>query len=256
MFSLFLSLQVFAQAPLEPSEKNIHNQQNWFTYFGQYKLGEKWGIHADVQFRMDEDVKFAKQNLLRAGLIRYLNPQLNLTAGYAYINSHNAGLNAYATEHRIWEQVIFNHRPANLNMTHRLRLEHRFVEQLRLHMDGSVSPGSTKYGNRIRYFNRTILDLTRKPEAKNVVYFALQDEIFLNVAAPALNSNVFDQNRFLAAVGVFHDKKTRLELGYMNQFLTPYRQANAMNHILHVSVLQTLDFSGNKPKTPVQETIN
>ena len=132
-FGLFLVSPIFAQvATTKPgiSTKTVHNQQNWFTYFGQYKLSEKWGIHADVQFRMDENVQFAKQNLVRAGLIRYLNPNLNLTTGYAYINSQNAGLNAYATEHRLWEQLIFTHRPASLHMTHRLRLEQRYSEKL------------------------------------------------------------------------------------------------------------------------------
>ena len=87
-------------------------------------------------------------------------------------------------------------------------------------------------------------------------YIALQDEVFMNFASPDINTNFFDQNRFLAAIGIFHDKKTRLELGYMNQFLNPYRQTKLMNHIFHVSVLQTLNLGGNKPKTPVQETTN
>jgi hypothetical protein len=247
--SLFLSLQASGQIfhdPKHTSNKTQHNYQNWFTYFGQYKLNPHWGVHTDVQFRMDENVRFAKQSLLRAGLIRYLKPNLNLTAGYAYINSYNSSLNAYATENRIWEQLFYSHPLSSLNMAHRFRVEHRWVEQLRLDIEGKAVPGTSKYGNRIRYFNRTTLDLTKKPEAKNKLYVALQDEVFVNVAAPALNSNLFDQNRFLVALGVYHEKKTRLELGYMNQLLNPYKQPKIMNHILQVSVLQTLDFSSNE----------
>ena len=261
--ALMLSSKIFAQVPLpQPApDKTVQNHQNWFTYFGQYKLSKNWGIHTDVQFRMDEKVQSAKQNLVRAGLIRYLAPSLNLTAGYAYINTQgtlqnlSGTFNFYATEHRIWEQFIYNHKPANLNLTHRFRLEQRFVEKFRnAPHDGIKS--EYVYGNRVRYFNRTIFDLTKSPEAQNVFYFALQDEVFLNVASPDINKNTLDQNRFLAAIGVFHDKKTRLELGYMNQLSNPQNGPNVMNHIFHVSVLQTLDFSSNKMKTPVQETVN
>ncbi|HSI91097.1 MAG TPA: DUF2490 domain-containing protein [Adhaeribacter sp.] len=253
-FSLLLSSQLFAQAPLPAeTEKTVQNHQNWFTYFGQFKLSENLGIHTDVQFRKDEKVQFTKQNLLRAGLIKYFNPNLNFTAGYAYINSQNVGLNDYATEHRIWEQLIYAHKPANLNMTHRFRLEQRFVERLFISGDGSIK-SNYDYGNRFRYFNRTIFDLTRNTEAQNVFYVALQDEIFLNFASPDINKNTFDQNRFLVAFGVFHDKKTRLELGYMNQFINPYKRANTMNHIFHVSVLQTLNFMAPpKPDPAITE---
>ncbi len=246
IFSIFLSTQLFAQTI--PSEKTVQNHQNWFTYFGQYKLSEKWGIHTDVQFRMDDAVKFSRQNLLRAGLIHYINPKLNFTTGYAYINSLQGAVPnrltptpRYTTEHRIWEQLIYAHRPANLNMTHRFRLEQRFAEILRIAPDDR-NFSEYVYGNRFRYFNRTIFDLTKNPEKENVFYIALQDEVFMNVASPDINKNIFDQNRFLAAIGVFHDKKTRLELGYMNQLINPQAGPNVMNHIFHVSVLQTLDF--------------
>jgi len=248
IFALFLSFQAFAQAVQPASGKTIQNHQNWFTYFGQFKLSDNWGIHTDVQFRMDEDVKFAKQNLLRAGLIRYFNPNLNFTTGYAYINSQGAlptwggTLNYYATEHRIFEQLIYAHKPANLSMTHRFRVEQRFLEKFRIAPNDGIETDHV-YGNRFRYFNRTILNLTRSAEAKNPFYVALQDEVFMNFASPDINQNFFDQNRFLVALGVFHDKKTRLELGYMNQLTNPQTGPNVMNHIVHVSVLQTLDFS-------------
>src|SRR5687768_1283515 len=160
LFSLLFSFQLFAQSvPAETgSNKMQHNHQNWFTYFGQYKLSDKWGIHADVQFRMDEKVQAAKQNLLRAGLIRYLNTNLNFTAGYAYINSQatflsrGATINYYSTEHRIWKQFIYNHKPANHNMTHRFRLEQRFVKKLGIGPDDRIASNYV-FGNRVRYFN-------------------------------------------------------------------------------------------------------
>ena len=240
LFCALIFTQTFAQAP---SNKTIQNHQNWFTYFGQYKFNSNWGAFADAQFRMDEDVKFAKQNVLRTGLYRNLNPKWQLAAGYAYVTTHNPTLNAYATEQRITEQVIYAHKLGKLNMSHRLRLEQRFVERLSLGEDGTQVIGTTNYGNRIRYSYRTVFDLTKDPDKLNVFYVALQDEIFLNVASPEINKNFIDQNRFLLAFGINHDKKHRLELGYMNQLLHPYNKAKTMNHILQISVQQTIDFS-------------
>lgn len=243
IFSIFLSTRLLAQATVTSTDKTIQNHQNWFVYAGQYKLNEKWGIHLDVQFRMDENIKFAKQNLIRPGLIYNLDPNSNVAAGYAYINTQNSTLNAYATEHRIWEQFIYGHKLGSLPLSHRFRVEQRFVEKLKAGETGGVVSEGYHYGNRLRYLNRTIYNITQKPEVRDVFYLALQDEVFLNVASPDINKNFFDQNRFMIGFGVFHDKKTRLELGYLNQFLNPNSGPNVMNHILQVSVQQNLDFS-------------
>src|SRR6476660_1559116 len=139
LFSVLLSSQIFAQAVVTPEpEKTKHSYQNWFVYIGQYKLSPKWGIHLDVQFRMDENVKFARQNLIRPGLIYYLNPNANVAAGYAYVNTYNSKLNAYATEHRIWEQFNYNHKLGALAMAHRVRVEQRFVEKIKAGENGGV----------------------------------------------------------------------------------------------------------------------
>lgn len=245
VFSFLFTSQLFAQALTATSDKTLQNYQNWFVYVGQYKFSPKWGMHLDVQFRMDEEVKFAKQNLIRPGIIHYLNPKANVAAGYALIRTHNAILNAYATEHRIWEQFSYGHKLAGTSMSHRVRVEQRFVEKLMAGKSETVSNGYF-YGNRLRYMNRTVFDITKKEEARDIFYIALQDEVFANVAASDINKNFFDQNRLFVGLGIFHEKKTRLEIGYLNQYLNPNSGPNLMNHILQVSVQQNLDFSAQQ----------
>jgi len=246
IFSLFFSSQLLAQTTVTPSDKTIQKRLNWLTYVGHYKLSKNWGIQADVQFRMDEQLKFAYQSVYRAGVIRYIKPDLITVAGYGYITTQNATLNAYSKEHRIWEQVGYNHKPAGLNMTHRLRVEHRFVEKILAGNNGKVLSDGYRYGTRPRYLNRITFNITKKPEAKNVFYFAVQDEIFVNVGSNDINKNFFDQNRFLLTFGLFKDKHTRLELGYLNQLTNPQIGPNVMSHIVNVAVLQTLDFSSGE----------
>lgn len=213
------------------------NYNNWFTYFAQYKLHQNWAVHLDLQFRADDKVQRINQSLLRAGVQYLIRPDLNATLGYAYINTFSEGASAYFTEHRIWQQLLYNQAFGKMNMTHRLRLEQRWVE-----IAGS-EPDEYHSGHRLRYFNRTIFPLHRKERPKAAPYFALQNEIFFNFASPDINRNVPDQNRLLLAVGILHQKQTRLEIGYMNQWLNPASGDNTTKHILHFSVLQVLDFS-------------
>ncbi|MBL7793639.1 MAG: DUF2490 domain-containing protein [Saprospiraceae bacterium] len=212
-----------------------HNFNNWAFYLGQYKLSDKWGIHLDIQYRTDERIARANQNLLRAGLQYYFKPTRHLTVGYAYINTYNAGIEDYLHEDRIWQQFIDVWAKAQVNMTHRYRLEQRFVEK---------SDGSNVFGHRFRYFNRTLFELTKDQEKKHPFYLALQDELFFNFFSPDINGQLIDQNRFYIGLGIFQQRLNRLEIGYMNQWINPARGGDVMNHILQLSLLHTLGVRG------------
>lgn len=214
------------------------NFNNWFTYFAQYKFSPRWAMHADIQFRTDNEVAFTRQSLLRAGAQYFFRPDLNVTLGYAYVNTFSNNIIGSFKEHRIWQQLLYNQMLGKTNMTHRVRLEQRFVENL------ASESGDYFNGHRLRYFNRTIFPLGKKQRPKAAPYLALQEEVFLNFASDDINKNFFDQNRLLVAFGILHEKHTRLEIGYMNQLVNPAVGQNVTNHILQLSVLQVLDFSG------------
>jgi hypothetical protein len=228
----------FAQNLAAQMPASVSNYNNWFTYFAQYKFGPRWAMHLDAQFRADDQVQRINQSLLRAGAQYFFKPNLNVTLGYAYVNTYTANAFDYFTEHRIWEQLIYSQNFGKTNMTHRLRLEQRFVENLASEL------GEYFKGHRLRYFNRTIFPLGKKQPPKAAPYLALQNEVFVNFASDDINKNFFDQNRLLVALGILHQKHTRLEIGYMNQFINPASGENVTNHILHFSVLQVLDFGG------------
>lgn len=231
---LCMTAPVWAQVP----QQYMH----WYTYFGNFRIHEKWAIHFDGQARIDEGLGQARQILLRPGLQYVFNPKMNLTLGYAYISSYVPALDAFAPEHRIWEQFIYRHRNDRYDMTHRFRLEQRFVAAKRRNGDGVVETADWQYGNRIRYFNRTLFPLKAKLTSELPFYLAAQNEVFINFANQQINPNAFDQNRLLLAIGVVHKNRTRYEIGYMNQFLNAFNANRRMNHILHFSVLQNLDF--------------
>lgn len=220
------------------AQKVDQNYTDWFTYFGQYKLPARMGIHVDAQFRTDGKVQRVNQSLLRVGVQYYLAPATTLTLGYARVSTFNTRFEAYFLEHRLWQQYLHQHRLGSaISMTHRFRLEQRRVERL------SGADPDWVTGHRVRYFNRTVFQLTDRTDARFRPYFAAQNEFFINIESPNINRNVFDQNRLLLALGFLHNNHTRFEIGYLHQYVNPPANPDVVNHVLHFSILQFLDFS-------------
>ena len=126
-------------------------------------------------------------------------------------------------------------------MTHRFRLEQRWVEQLGL-VDDEVVNLATNYQNRLRYLNRNLFQILPLHKNESEIYGILQSEVFLNLGNNKVNSKFFDQNRFLVGLGLNFENKTRFELGYLNHFITSSSSNNLMRHTVSVSLLHNLNF--------------
>ena len=211
--------------------------QNWYTYFGTMKINSKWAVPFDVQLRIRDGISNKGQLLMRGGLQYSLSKQDQVLLGYAYVPTYSGVSNTWLPEQRIFEQYI--HKGKKIDMTHRVRLEQRWVAQPSK-PGSSHAIGDWRYGNRVRYFNRTQLPVKHKKEA-TPFYVALQDEIFLNLWGNDISNLLFDQNRFLAAFGYQFNSKLKADIGYMNQLVQVTSGAKTMNHILHFSVFQTID---------------
>jgi hypothetical protein len=223
------------------SQKTTQNQRDWFAYIGQYKVSEKWGVQLEAQFRMDNGLEQNLQNLFRVGGIYYLSQNKNIIGGYALITTFSPSLNQFFKENRAWEQFQINKKWQNNknSITHRFRLEQRWVEKLTA--DVSLK-NTTNYQNRFRYLNRNLFHLFYLNSENEEIYAVIQDEIFLNIGDNKINSKFIDQNRFLIGAGFNYNNSTRLELGFMNQFVTSSNGSNAMNHTVSFTLFQNLDF--------------
>ncbi|RAJ75608.1 uncharacterized protein DUF2490 [Chitinophaga dinghuensis] len=211
--------------------------QNWYTYFGTAKINNKWAIPFDVQLRLRDGFSNKGQLLMRGGLQYSLNKQNHVLLGYAYVPTYSNAADTWLPEHRIFQQYI--HKSKKVDMTHRFRLEQRWVGQP--NPDGPHKPvNDWKYGNRTRYFNRTQLPIKYKKEPTSF-YVALQDEIFLNLWGNQISNLLFDQNRFLVAGGYQIKSNLKVDIGYMNQLVQVTSGAKTMNHILHFGVFHNFD---------------
>jgi len=231
LFTLCFILPVFS----------LHAQTQftgWVASFNSFKTGKRTSIHADVQLRSTDNLAQVQTLLLRGGLNVHINKKLIVTAGYAFIHNYRklGEVTGYAPEHRIWEQLIYNHSIKTMLLTHRVRIEQRFISKI-IVVNNKLETDGYATANRFRYFMRTVLPFKKPASAfSNGMFAALQDEVFLNFAdKSAVNGKAFDQNRFYLAIGYRFNKTFDLEAGYMNQYINGRGNATTNNHIIQLA---------------------
>lgn len=183
------------------------NLGNWLIYIGNKKIDSKWNLHHEVQYRNYNAIGDLEQLLLRTGVGYAVADRANLLLGYGYILSQNytgtIDEKVSIGEHRIFQQFITKNNANKLSFQHRYRFEQRFVEDQDMKL-------------RFRYFLGLNYPLaTIDDESGKALYLSAYNEIFLNSRA-----NVFDRNRLYGGLGYKLSPKIKMELGYMNQFLS------------------------------------
>ena len=176
---------------------------NWLVYIGSKKLNSKWNLHNEIQYRNYNAVGDLEQLLLRTGIGYNLTENNNnLLLGYGYIASENYVGNTddkiMVNEHRIFQQFTSKDQLGILSLTHRYRVEQRFVEK--------------DFKMRFRYFLAANIPLINTENGGSKLYISAYNEVFLNA-----KSNVFDRNRVYGGFGFQLNRQIRMEAGYMNQ---------------------------------------
>lgn len=196
LFLLFLTANVNAQ----DSEVG-----NWFLYFGNQKINNRFNWHNEVQYRNYNFIGDLEQLLIRTGLGYNLSENNNnVLLGYAYIHSEpyvqGTDDKLKTDEHRIFEQFITKQKFGRVNFQHRYRFEQRFIED--------------DFKMRLRYFLSLNVPLNKKVLEKNAVYTSAYNEIFINT-----EGNYFDRDRIYGGVGYCLSESFKVEAGVMTQIL-------------------------------------
>ena len=155
----------------------------WVASFNTFKTGKKTSIHTDVQWRSSDELKHTQTLLLRSGLNIHLTKQLTVTGGYAFIHNRRVitNVSGYAPEHRSWEQLLYNHKLKSIFVSHRFRLEQRFISKSTVQNNELKNDGSV-YANRFRYFTRNVLPFQQQKTFTKGMFAALQNEVFAILA--------------------------------------------------------------------------
>jgi hypothetical protein len=166
------------------------------------KINNKWLLQSDVQYRLNQTPEQKSQLLLRAGLgYNLTEANNNILLGIAYIESNllEGDVTMPSTnEKRIYQQYLYKQKRNNLFITHRVRMEERFL--------------ADDFGLRSRYFLSLQKPLNGKLLNRRSIYASCFNELFLDI-----KNQKFDRNRFYAGIGFGVSNDIRLETGYLIQ---------------------------------------
>lgn len=179
---------------------------NWLIYIGSKKLNEKFNLHHEVQYRNYNAIGDLEQLLLRTGIGYNLTEgNNNLLLGYGYIGSENydaLGEKFRVNEHRIYQQFVTKQSAGRFFWGHRYRFEQRFIED--------------NFKMRLRYFLNLRVPLNKTTLDPGAVYVSSYTELFMDVE----KETAFDRNRLYGGLGYQINPKLKMEMGYMNQFMS------------------------------------
>ncbi len=226
-----------------------HNNINWISYTGLFKINQRVSLHTEYQWRSVNGIKNTQQGLIRTGLNFTLNKDINLNAGYAFVETFPYGdyPNLYNfPEHRIYEQALIKNNIGILGLTHRLTLEQRFVGKI--NYINSKKTIDYVFLNRFRYRIRSELGINHKElSQKNTWSIALQDELFIGWGKN-IGTNIFDQNRIAILLGYRINPMIKIEAGYINQTIQQPKRVNnwavfQYNNGIAVNAIIAIDFT-------------
>ncbi len=186
----------------------------------------KYKLFAQGRFG-DNSTRFT-QALIRPGLGYAINEKVTAWLGYDWVpTSRPLALKHPFNDHRIWQQLSLRDNYSFGTVISRTRLEQRFFD----------IPGSSDVAYRYRQMFKL---LTPMHFVSPKVSFVIWNEIFvdLNSMDAGIRSGL-NQNWAFAGIGYRLNKKTTIEMGYLNQFINRSKspRPDQMNHVLSVTML-------------------
>lgn len=177
---------------------------NWFMYFGNQKINDKWSFWNEVQYRNYNFAGDLEQLLLRTAIGYNLTENNNtIYLGYGFIRSepYIAGTNnkRVVNEHRIYQQFMTKQSIGRISLTHRYRFEQRFIGEI--------------FKLRLRYFLSAQIPLNNASLIPKTFYLSAYNELFAQVKSP-----IFDRDRFYGGLGYVINPSLRLEIGFLQQY--------------------------------------
>lgn len=190
----------------------IHDSQLWGQWVALLPVAEAWTVHAEAQFRWNDDLGNHDQDIFRGAVGRRVSPRVTLWGGYAYNPRWTGGVRF--DERRTWEQASVTLPTAGKwAPSLRIRQEQRYLAEW----------GDTSH--RLRLLGRFVRPIGGSPWS-----VALWDEYMVTLdhteGGPRQG---FDQNR--AFVGILRtlSREVTIEGGHLWQ-MQPSNAARGPRH--------------------------
>jgi Protein of unknown function (DUF2490) len=217
----------------QPTGRDVVNQSaEWLALSSTIKVHKHVGLYLEGQFRfIDFD---AMQFQSRAAVDVTISKHFSIVPlGYVYTWNFKYGKQPASiinNEHRTWQQVTYKHHISRLNLSHRVRLEQRFIQVHTMNDDQLEYVGYDLHLNRIRYRFMTTIPLNSEKIEPKTIFASLYDEAFLSWGK-GITFNEPDQNRVFIGAGYQVNKAFNYQLGFFYQMLIKSNGAKQENNI-------------------------
>lgn len=243
---ILVSLTIQRECVAQSQPKQIsHREQAWFGYFNQTRLTNKFGLWLDIHYRQtDNFIDRPFQFIFRPAVTYFIKDNLRFITGYAFVDNFPAkGLETSRPEHRLWQQIWWNHKYTGLTTLQWLRLEERFNRKI---ANDQLQDGYN-FSYRLRYNLSLFVPLKGKDLSPKTPFISVTNEVFLNFGKEIVY-NTFDQNRFFAGLGYQFTSHLNAQLGYMNVFQQlPTGNSYISTNAVRLFVFHSLDFRKRNP---------
>lgn len=206
----------------QDSRINDYNSVGWYTYNGNHKLARRWELHTEYQWRRIDFIRTWQQSLARVGLVYSLSSRVKVSGGYTsfitypYGRYPSADQGVPVPENRIYEDIELVDQHGRLELSHRFRLDQRWLAQLSEEDPRNVA--SWEYQHRIRYQISLTYPLKGRTIDNGEFYLNAFDELFISFGRN-VGENIYNQNRISGGIGYQLGDNLKVELNYFNRIL-------------------------------------
>lgn len=213
-FLYAIGILFFCSASIEAIEDDA---QLWVT--AQLKAPVRNHIALSVAFqpRFHNSMSDLERILIRPSVGFHFHPHIVGTLGYDVHALNATGTRAF--EHRIWQQLSLKHQVGDMQVTHRVRLEERLIENV----SGKGIRGRLRLHVKI-------------PNVLSDWYVAGGNEVFYNLNTVANGPDGgYNQNRTFLGLGRVMRGRVHVVLGYQLQHING-NGTNRINHVMTVGL--------------------
>jgi len=228
-----------ARARAQSPRITRENFNAWFNVLGDLQLTRNLFLDYELSVRRHGPVDQWQQLLPRVSGRYRLHPNAQVSWGYTAPETWPYGKLPVAfrfPERRMWEQLLLTHAAGRVALSHRYRLEQRWLGRVIL-KNGEEEVEQWVRSNRVRYRAGAVIPLQGATLDDGEFYTNLNAELFVNWGANVMG-NVFDQYRLNGMLGYRFSNRLRLEGGYLEQLIQrPNGRELERDHTLVVAVL-------------------
>ena len=178
-----------------------------------------WRWQVETQLRMRDWVSDVDNFVMRSLVGFDLTSKSSVWLGYAETPTFPV-TGGVRQEHRLYQHYIWASRMCGGNLSLRGRIEERWIE--------NNSGLAWRIRGQLRY--------TRPVKVESHTSLVFYDEVSAHLRRTTFTGKGFDQNRAFAGLSRAMGAATRIEAGYINQYINGHQLPDRMNHIITATV--------------------